>query len=100
MIKCRKEVRFTPLRISNAQSASPCSVITAREAGVLNVQRCNCKGRSGYIQVKRKGGKKGKRSEKGRAKKGAGVKKGAGAKKGAKEKHSKNNYIITLKINT
>jgi hypothetical protein len=31
---------FTPLHISNAQSASPCSLITAHEVGVLNVQWC------------------------------------------------------------
>jgi len=37
------ENRFTPLRISNAQSASPCSFITAPEGGVLNVQKCNKK---------------------------------------------------------
>jgi len=36
---------ITPLRISNAQSASPCSFITAPEGGVFSeakhVQRCN-----------------------------------------------------------
>ena len=32
---------ITPLHISNAQSASPRSLITAPEGGVLNVQRCN-----------------------------------------------------------
>jgi hypothetical protein len=32
--------QFTPLHIENAQSASPCSLITAHEVGVLNVQRC------------------------------------------------------------
>jgi hypothetical protein len=32
---------FTPLHIENAQSASPRSLITAPEGGVLNVQRCN-----------------------------------------------------------
>jgi len=32
---------FTPLHIENAQSASPCSLITSPEGGVLNVQRCN-----------------------------------------------------------
>jgi predicted Zn-dependent peptidase len=31
---------ITPLRISNAQSVSPCSLITAHNVGVLNVQRC------------------------------------------------------------
>jgi hypothetical protein len=31
---------FTPLHIENAQSASPRSLITAPEGGVLNVQRC------------------------------------------------------------
>ena len=31
---------FTPLHIVNAQSASPCSLITAPEGGVLNVQKC------------------------------------------------------------
>ena len=31
---------LTPLRIKNAQSASPRSLITAPEGGVLNVQRC------------------------------------------------------------
>ena len=33
--------QITPLHISNAQSASPRSLITAPEGGVLNVQRCN-----------------------------------------------------------
>ena len=33
---------FTPLRISNAQPASPRSLITAHFVGVLNVQMCNC----------------------------------------------------------
>ena len=32
---------FTPLRIKNAQSASPCSKITPPLGGVINVQRCN-----------------------------------------------------------
>jgi hypothetical protein len=32
---------FTPLRMSNAQSASHRSLITAHFVGVLNVQRCN-----------------------------------------------------------
>ena len=32
---------FTPLRIFNAQSASPRSLITAPKGGILNVQRCN-----------------------------------------------------------
>ena len=31
---------FSQLRIYNAQSAPPCSVITAPEGGVLNAQRC------------------------------------------------------------
>jgi hypothetical protein len=31
------ESYFTPLHISNAQSASPCSVITAHFAGVLKM---------------------------------------------------------------
>ena len=31
---------YTPLHISNAQSASPSPLITAPEGGVLNVQRC------------------------------------------------------------
>jgi hypothetical protein len=35
--------RLTPLRITNAQSASPCSLITADFVGVLNVQRCEQK---------------------------------------------------------
>jgi hypothetical protein len=34
---------FTPLRILNAQSVSPRSLITAHEVGVLNVQRCKNK---------------------------------------------------------
>jgi len=34
---------FTSLHIENAQSASHCSLITAREVGVLNVQRCKYK---------------------------------------------------------
>jgi len=34
------EFPFTPLGISNAQSATPLSFITADEVGVLNVQRC------------------------------------------------------------
>ena len=33
--------QITPLHISNAQSASPRSLITAHFVGVLNVQRCN-----------------------------------------------------------
>lgn len=32
---------YTPLRIENAQSASPSSLITAHRVGVLNEQRCN-----------------------------------------------------------
>ena len=32
---------FTPLRICNAQTVSPRSLITAHKVGVLNVQRCN-----------------------------------------------------------
>jgi hypothetical protein len=35
---------FTPLRISNAQSATPCSLITADKVGVLIVQRCKSMG--------------------------------------------------------
>jgi hypothetical protein len=31
---------FTPFRIENAQSASPSSFISAREAGDLNEKRC------------------------------------------------------------
>ena len=34
---------FTPLHIGTAQSASPRSLITATEGGVLNEQRCNTK---------------------------------------------------------
>lgn len=34
---------FTPLRIENAQSASPSTFITANGIGVLNVQMCNNK---------------------------------------------------------
>ena len=33
-------ILFTPLHIENAQSASHCSLVTAPEVGVLNVQRC------------------------------------------------------------
>ena len=38
-----KNENITPLRTLrvNAQSASPRSLITAHEVGVLNVQRCN-----------------------------------------------------------
>jgi hypothetical protein len=36
-----KRTNFTPLRIENAQSASPSSLITAHGVGVLNEQRCN-----------------------------------------------------------
>ena len=35
------QIGFTPLGTESAQSASSLSLITAREAGVLNVQRCN-----------------------------------------------------------
>ena len=36
----KNDIFITPLRISNAQSASPLSLTTAHEMGVLNVQRC------------------------------------------------------------
>lgn len=38
---------ITPLHIKNAQSASPCPLITAHEVGSLDTQRC---------KIKRKGG--------------------------------------------
>lgn len=43
VVLCEKEgCKFTPLRTKGAQSASPCSLITALPSGVgvLNVQRC------------------------------------------------------------
>ena len=36
----KTDIDFTPLRIENAQSASPSSLITAHSVGVLNEQRC------------------------------------------------------------
>jgi hypothetical protein len=35
---------FTPFRISNAQSAPPCSLVTSNKVGVLNAQRCKRRG--------------------------------------------------------
>jgi hypothetical protein len=43
LIQILDNISFTPLRIYNAQSVSPRSLITAHFVGVLNVQRCNKK---------------------------------------------------------
>jgi hypothetical protein len=49
---------FTPLRIYNAQSVSPRSLLTAHKVGVLNVQRCNKR------TIKKKKNKKNKKNTK------------------------------------